>query len=93
MNNKSTNPIKTDAMQPPSKLILDNQTDLPMVDFLRLAQKVVASYRNFDNLRQYCDLTVCIVDNQEYHIASTLNENFDILTLTKPTQTNENTTI
>ena len=88
MNNKSTNPIKTDAMQPPSILILDNQTDLSMVDFLRLAQKVVDSGR-----RQYCDLTVCIVDDQEYHIASTLNENFDILTLTKPTQTNENTTI
>ena len=88
MNNKSTERIKTDAMQPPSILVLDNQTDLPMVDFLSMAQKVVASSR-----RQYCDLTVCIVDNQEYHIASVLNENFDILTLTKPTQTNENTTI
>jgi hypothetical protein len=88
MNNKSTERIKTDAMQPPSKLILDNQTDLPMVDFLSIAQKIVASGRISNDERQYCDLTVCVVDDQEYHIASELNENSDKLTLTKPTNGN-----
>ena len=88
-----TTSIDCIKMQPPSILILDNQTKLPMADFLRMAQKVVASGRISDNHRQYCDLTVCVVNNQEYHIASELNENSDKLTLTKPTQPNENTTI
>lgn len=92
MNNKSTERIKTDAMQLPSILILDNQTDLPMTEFLRIAQKVVASGRISDNQRRYCDLTVCVVNNQEYHIASELNENSDKLTLYKPTNENNSAT-
>lgn len=64
----------------PFKLILENRTDLPMVDFLRLAQEVVSMGRISNDNRQYCYLTSFIIDDQEYHIVSDLNDKSDKLT-------------
>lgn len=74
---------KTDVMRCPSKLILENRTDLPMVDFLRLAQKVVSMGRISNDDKQYCYLTSFTIDGQEYHIISDLNEKSDKLTFYK----------
>jgi hypothetical protein len=67
----------------PSKLILENRTDLPMVDFLRLAQEVVSMGRISNYDKQYCYLTSFTIDGQEYHIVSDLNEKSDKLTFYK----------
>ena len=67
----------------PSKLILENRTDLPMLDFLRLAQKVVSIGRISKNNKQYCYLTSFRIDGQEYYIVSDLNEKSDKLTFYK----------
>jgi hypothetical protein len=67
----------------PSKLILENRTDLPMVDFLRLAQEVVSMGRISKDNKQYCYLTAFTIDGQEYHIVSDLNEKSDKLTFYK----------
>lgn len=66
-----------------SKLILENRTDLPMVDFLRLAQEVVSMGRISNDDKQYCYLTAFTIDGQEYHIVSDLNEKSDKLTFYK----------
>jgi hypothetical protein len=67
----------------PSKLILENRTDLPMVDFLRLAQEVVIMGRISNDEKQYCYLTSFTIDGKEYHIVSDLNEKSDKLTFYK----------
>lgn len=64
-----------------SKLILENRTNLPMVDFLRLAQEVVSMGRISNG--QYCYLTSFTIDGQEYHIVSDLNDKSDKLTFYK----------
>ena len=79
--------VQYDAKLPvvrcPSKLILENQTDLPMVDFLRLAQEVVSMGRISNDDKQYCYLTAFTIDGQEFHIVSDLNEKSDKLTFYK----------
>lgn len=79
--------VQHDAKLPvvrcPSKLILENQTDLPMVDFLRLAQEVVSMGRISNDDKQYCYLTAFTIDGQEFHIVSDLNEKSDKLTFYK----------
>ena len=67
----------------PSKLILENRTDLPMVYFLKLAQEVVSMGRICNDDKQYCYLTAFMIDGQEYHIVSDLNEKSDKLTFYK----------
>lgn len=67
----------------PSKLILENQTDLPMVDFLRLAQEVVSMGRISNDDKQYCYLVSFTIDGEEYHIVSDLNKKSDKLTFYK----------
>lgn len=74
---------KADVMRCPSKLILENQTDLPMVDFLRLAQEVILMSRISNNDKQYCYLTSFTINGQEYHIVSDLNKKSDKLTFYK----------
>ncbi len=74
---------ETNDMGCPSKLILENRTDLPMVDFLRLAQEVISMGRISNNYKQYCYLTSFTIDGQEYHIVSDLNEKSDKLTFYK----------
>jgi hypothetical protein len=66
------------------KLILVNETDLPMTDFLVLALEVVKSGRLSNNGKQYCYLTSFDVNGSEYHVVSDLNEKSDKLTLYKP---------
>ena len=74
---------QTAVMRCHSKLILENRTDLPMVDFLRLAQKVVSMGRISNDDKQYCYLTAFAIDGQEYHIGSDINEKSDKLTFYK----------
>ncbi len=74
---------QTAVMRDHSKLILENLTNLPMVDFLRLAQEVVSVGRISNNDKQYCYLTSFTIDDQEYHIISDLNEKSDKLTFYK----------
>ena len=62
-----------------SKLIVENRTDLPMVDVLRLAQEVVNMGRISNYGRQYCYLTSFSIGDEEYHIASDLNKQSDKL--------------
>lgn len=85
MSNEELNPAscQTAVMRCPSKLILENRTDLPMVDFLRLAQEVVSMGRISNDEKQYCYLTAFTIDGQEYHIVSDLNEKSDKLILYK----------
>lgn len=61
------------------KLILENRTDLPMVDFMQLAQEVVSMGRISNDGKQYCYLTSFTIDRQEYHIVSDLNKRSDRL--------------
>lgn len=84
-NLKSGQPAlsKAAVMRCPSKLILENRTDLPMVDFLRLAQEVVSMGRISNDEKQYCYLTAFTIGGQEYHIVSDLNEKSDKLTFYK----------
>jgi hypothetical protein len=63
------------------KLILENRTDLPMKDFLKLAQEVVSAGRISNNDMQYCYVTSFTVDGKKYYIASDLNKKSDKLTL------------
>ena len=70
-------------MRCPSKLILENQTDLPMVDFLRLAQEVILMSRISNNDKQYCYLTSFTINGQEYHIVRKNNKKSDKLTFYK----------
>lgn len=74
---------QTAVMRDHSKLILENLTNLPMVDFLRLAQEVVSVGRISNDDKQYCYLTSFTIDDQEYHIVSDLNEKSDKLTFYK----------
>lgn len=74
---------KTNVMRYPFKLILENRTDLPMVDFLRLAQEVISIGRISNDEKQYCYLVSFTIDGQEYHIVSDLNEKSDKLTFYK----------
>lgn len=85
MSNEANNPAscQTAVMRCPSKLILENRTDLPMVDFLRLSQEVVSMGRISNDDKQYCYLTAFTIDGQEYHIVSDLNEKSDKLTFYK----------
>ena len=85
MSNEVTNPAscQTAVMRCPSKLILENRTDLPMVDFLRLAQEVLLMGRISNDDKQYCYLTSFTIDGKEYHIVSDLNEKSDKLTFYK----------
>ena len=76
---------KTNVICCPSKLILENRTDLKMLDFLRLAQEVVSMGRISNYNKQYCYATSFTIDGQEYHIVSDLNEKSDKLTLYKRT--------
>lgn len=80
---QSEQSCQTAVMRYPSKLILENQTDLPMVDFLRLAQEVVSLGRISNNGKQYCYLNSFKINGQEYHIVSDLNEKSDKLTFYK----------
>lgn len=85
LSNEATNPPlrKGDVIGCPSKLILENRTDLPMVDFLRLAQEVVSMGRISNDDKQYCYLTAFTIGGQEYNIVSDLNERSDKLTFYK----------
>jgi len=74
---------QTDVIGCPSKLILENRTDLPMADFLKLAQEVVSMGRISNYDKQYCYLTAFTIGGQEYHIVSDLNEKSDKLTFYK----------
>lgn len=70
------------------KLILENRSDLSMLDFLKLAQKVIESGRISNNGKQYCYLTAFTIQGEkeseeEYHIISDLNEKSDKLILYK----------
>jgi hypothetical protein len=64
-----------------AKLILENRTDLPMKDFLRLAQEVVSMGRISNNNRQYCYVTAFTIDGKKYYIASELKKKSDKLTI------------
>jgi hypothetical protein len=64
-----------------AKLILENTTDLPMKDFLRLAQGVVSAGRISNNDSQYCYVTAFTLDGKKYYIASDLNKKSDKLIL------------
>jgi hypothetical protein len=66
-----------------AKLILENKTDLPMIDFLRLAQEVVKLGRISKDGKQYCYAVSFTIDGQQYHIISELNKKSDKLTFIK----------
>ena len=66
-----------------NKLILENQTELPMADFLRLALEVVNMGRCSNHEKQYCYLTSFSINEEEYHIVSDINPKSDKLTLYK----------
>lgn len=66
------------------KLILVNESDLPMTDFLVLALEVVKSGRLSNNSKQYCYFTSFTITGGVYCIVSDLNEKSDKLTLYKP---------
>jgi hypothetical protein len=62
-----------------SKLILENRSDLPMIDFLKMAEYVLKSGRLSNDGKQYCYLT----SFKEYHIVSELNKKSDKLIMYK----------
>lgn len=62
-----------------SKLILENRSDLPMIDFLKMAEYVLKSGRLSNDGKQYCYLTSFKVESKEYHIVSELNKKSDKL--------------
>ena len=66
-----------------TKLILENKTDLPMIDFLRLAQEVVKLGRISKDGKQYCYAVSFKIDGEQYHIISELNKKSDKLTFIK----------
>lgn len=67
----------------PDKLILENKTELPMVDFLTLAIDVIKMGRISNDEKQFCYLTSYNIEGEEYHIVSDLNKKSDKLTLYK----------
>ena len=74
---------KIGIIQNPTKLILENHTDLPMDVFFKLAQEVINMGRISNDDKQYCYLTAFNIDGLEYHIVSDLNKKSDKLTLYK----------
>jgi hypothetical protein len=66
-----------------TKLILENQSDLTMQDFLALASEVIKMGRISNDSKQYCYLSSFEVNNNEYHIVSDLNAKSDRLTIYK----------
>jgi hypothetical protein len=67
-----------------NKIILENRSDLSMLDFIKLAEKVIEGGRISNEGKQYCYLTAFTVeDSYDYHIVSELNEKSDKLILYK----------
>jgi hypothetical protein len=65
------------------KLILENKSDLTTIEFIRLAQTVILMGRISNDNKQYCYMTSFIINGEEYHIVSDLNEKSDKLTIYK----------
>ena len=65
------------------RLILVNETDLPMATFLDLAMKTIRDGRISNNGKEYCYLTAWIIDGVEYHVVSDKNKASDKLTFYK----------
>ena len=87
--NKKTSNQETKRLDAPlvsncrSKLILENRTELPLQDFLTLANEVIKMGRISNDNKQFCYLTAFTIDNEEYHIVSDLNNKSDKLTFYK----------
>jgi hypothetical protein len=69
-----------------NKLIIENKSDLSMIDVLELANKVLKLGRISNNDTQYCYLVSFEIQNNEYHIVSDLNKKSDKLTIYKVPQ-------
>lgn len=63
------------------KIIIQNESDLPMSHVLRLVEDVVKMGRISNNEKQYCYLAAYTVGEKKYHIVSDLNEKSDKFTI------------
>ena len=68
------------------KLIIVNESDLPMTEVLLLVRDAVALGRISRNGRQYCFLSAKQIGCAEYHVVSDLNQKSDKLTVYKATK-------
>lgn len=65
------------------KLIINNESDLPMTEVLLLVRDAVALGRISSNGQQYCFLSAKQVGASEYHIVTDLNAKSDRFTVYK----------
>jgi len=60
-----------------SKIIIQNDSDLPMLDCMRLVEQVLKYGRVSNNQTQYTYLTAFSVGDKNYHIVTDLNRYSD----------------
>lgn len=65
------------------KLIITNDSDLPMTDVLLAVREAVALGRMSRNGQQYCFLISKQINGAEYHVVSDLNAKSDRFTVYK----------
>ena len=59
------------------KIIIKNQSDLSLVDAMRLVENVIEKGRISNDGKQYCYLSVYETEGKEYHITAGLNKGSD----------------
>ena len=65
------------------KLIINNQSDLSMIDVMRLISEIISWGRISKEGKQYCYVTSNIINKAEYHIISDVNKKSDKFTIYK----------
>lgn len=68
-------------MRDKSKIIIQNDSDLTIIDCLRLVEKVIEHGRVSNGDQQYAYLTAFSVGDKGYHIVTDLNKQSDRFTV------------
>ncbi len=72
--------LKNKNMQ---KVIIKNESDLLIIDAMRLVEGVIKNGRISNNNKQYCYLSVYEIDGSEYHVTARSNKDSDTFLIYK----------
>lgn len=59
------------------RIIINNDSDLSIIDAMRLVERVIKEGRISNYDKQYCYATVFAIDTNEYAVLSSLNKGSD----------------
>ncbi len=66
-----------------NKIIIKNQTDLPITSVMELVKRTIEAGRISNDGKQYCYLTSVEIGKQEYHLVTDLRKCSDVFTFYK----------